>query len=184
MASYTVIYFMTWQTINNLHGYNCILEESSSLRPSEAEWSIYVSNLTSTGSDNGLSPGRRQTIIWSNAGILLIGHFKLKLQTQNKLKMATILSWPQCVNYECIVHGKKLSMMRWKQYSYYWALLCGESTGHQSIPSTNGLQCKKLMFSLLSFWINCGTNSPVSGDLRCLNVQTQTQTQTKFIQHK
>ena len=29
--------------------------------------------LTNTGSDNGLSPGRHQAIIWTNAGILLIG---------------------------------------------------------------------------------------------------------------
>ena len=29
-------------------------------------------NLTVIGSDNGLSPGRRQAIIWTNAGILLI----------------------------------------------------------------------------------------------------------------
>ena len=28
--------------------------------------------LTSIGSNNGLSPGRRQAIIWTNAGILLI----------------------------------------------------------------------------------------------------------------
>ena len=34
---------------------------------------ICVGNLTIIGSDNGLSPGRRQTIIWTNAGILLIG---------------------------------------------------------------------------------------------------------------
>ena len=34
---------------------------------------ICVSKLTSVGSDNGLSPGRRQAIIWTNAGILLIG---------------------------------------------------------------------------------------------------------------
>ena len=33
---------------------------------------IYVSKLTIIGSDNGLSPGRRQAIIWTNAGILLI----------------------------------------------------------------------------------------------------------------
>ena len=33
---------------------------------------ICVSNLTIIGSDNGLSPGRRQAIIWTNAGILLI----------------------------------------------------------------------------------------------------------------
>ena len=34
---------------------------------------IFVSKLTIIGSDNGLSPGRRQAIIWINAGILLIG---------------------------------------------------------------------------------------------------------------
>ena len=31
---------------------------------------ICVSKLTIIGSDNGLSPGRRQAIIWTNAGIL------------------------------------------------------------------------------------------------------------------
>ena len=34
---------------------------------------ICVSILTIIGSDNGLSPGRRQAIIWTNAGILLTG---------------------------------------------------------------------------------------------------------------
>ena len=34
---------------------------------------ICVSKITIIGSDNGLSPGRRQAIIWTNAGILLIG---------------------------------------------------------------------------------------------------------------
>ena len=33
---------------------------------------ICVSKLSIIGSDNGLSPGRRQAIIWTNAGILLI----------------------------------------------------------------------------------------------------------------
>ena len=33
---------------------------------------ICVSKLTIIGSDNGLSPGRRQAIIWTNAGILSI----------------------------------------------------------------------------------------------------------------
>ena len=33
---------------------------------------ICVSKLTIIGSDNGLSPERRQAIIWTNAGILLI----------------------------------------------------------------------------------------------------------------
>ena len=34
---------------------------------------ICVSKLSILGSDNGLSPGRRQAIIWTNAEILLIG---------------------------------------------------------------------------------------------------------------
>ena len=33
---------------------------------------ICVGRITISGSDNGLSPGRRQAIIWTNAGILLI----------------------------------------------------------------------------------------------------------------
>ena len=41
-----------------------------SLRPSDA---YMRSKLTIIGSDNGLSPGRRQAIIWTNAGILLVG---------------------------------------------------------------------------------------------------------------
>ena len=34
---------------------------------------ICVSKLTTIGSDNGLSPGRRPAIIWPNAGILFTG---------------------------------------------------------------------------------------------------------------
>ena len=34
---------------------------------------ICVGKQTIIGSDNGLSPGQRQAIIWTNAGILLIG---------------------------------------------------------------------------------------------------------------
>ena len=34
---------------------------------------IFVSTLTTIGSDNGLSPGWHQAIIWTNAGILWIG---------------------------------------------------------------------------------------------------------------
>ena len=34
---------------------------------------ICVGNLTIIDSDNGLSPGRRQAITWTNVGILLIG---------------------------------------------------------------------------------------------------------------
>ena len=52
------------------------------LRPLDTRWyltqrglvtHICVGNLTIIGPDNGLSPGRRQAIIWTNAEILLIG---------------------------------------------------------------------------------------------------------------
>ena len=39
---------------------------------------ICVGNLTIIGPDNGLSPGQRQAIIWTNAGILLIGPWGTK----------------------------------------------------------------------------------------------------------
>ena len=47
-----------------------VKNQLNSLRLSDAY--ICVGNLTIIGPDNGLSPGRRQAIIWTNAGTLLI----------------------------------------------------------------------------------------------------------------
>ena len=74
---------------------------------------ICVSRLTITGSDNGLSPGRRQAIMWTNAGILLIGPNLIgqKFHRNSSIfihkntiesvvcETVAILSRPQCVNY-------------------------------------------------------------------------------------
>ena len=69
---------------------------------------VCVDTLTTIASDNGLSPGGRQAIIWTNAGILLIRnlgnkHFN-KILSENDaysfkmhLKMWSA-KWPQCVN--------------------------------------------------------------------------------------
>ena len=74
---------------------------------------ICVVNLTTIGSDNGLSPGRRQAIIWTNAGILLFGPLGSKQWNLNRnwyilsqenafeivvCEIAAILSRPQCVS--------------------------------------------------------------------------------------
>ena len=55
---------------------------------------ICFSKLTTIGLDNGLSPGQRQAIIWTNAGILLIGplgtnfsEILLRIQTFSFKKM-------------------------------------------------------------------------------------------------
>ena len=49
-----------------------------------------VSKIIIVVSDNGLSPCRRQAIIWTNAGILFIGHFGLKF-SEILIKINTFL---------------------------------------------------------------------------------------------
>ena len=60
---------------------------------------------TIIGSDNGLSPGRLQAIIWTNAGILLIGPLGINfseililIPTVSFKKMHLNMSRRQCVN--------------------------------------------------------------------------------------
>ena len=79
---------------------------------------ICVSKIIIIGSDNGLSSGRRQAIIWTNARILLNGYWgtnfseilieissfsfeKMHLKMLSG-KMVAILSRPQCVNMQHI----------------------------------------------------------------------------------
>ena len=72
---------------------------------------ICVSKLTIIGSDNGLSPGQCQAIIWTNAGILLIQTFNeissdihtISFIQENVFENviceeAAILSQPQCIS--------------------------------------------------------------------------------------
>ena len=82
---------------------------------------ICVGNLAIIGSDNGFSPGRRQAIIWTNDGILLIGplgtnfsEIWIWIETFSLKKMhfvcevASILSRPQCVNVNSIAKALEL----------------------------------------------------------------------------
>ena len=76
---------------------------------------IYISRLTSIGSDNGLLPGRSQAIIWTNAGILLIEHFRtnfseifIKMYAFSSRKMHLKMSfgkrWPFCLGLNVLIH--------------------------------------------------------------------------------
>ena len=62
--------------ISSNDGWRLIINSQSSVKLPLFHWGrvthIVVSKLSIIGSDNGLSPGR-QAIIWTNAGILLIG---------------------------------------------------------------------------------------------------------------
>ena len=90
---------------------------------------ICVSKLTIIGSDNGLSPGRRQAIIWTSDGISLIAPLGknlsgilIKIHTSSlkksilkcRLGNAVILSRPQCVNEQkkwCLILYSKIAIL-------------------------------------------------------------------------
>ena len=107
---------------------------------------ICVSKLTIIGSDNGLSPGRRQAIIWNNAGILLIeplgtnfSEILIKIQTFSlkkiRLKMSSAKYCPFCLSLDVLTNSSHaeqnipdLSRTRWTP----WLLLPWlQATGHQ-----------------------------------------------------
>ena len=69
---------------------------------------ICLSKLTIIGSENGLSPGQHQGIIWTNAGILLIGLLGTKFSEilidiykfsfkKMQLEMSSGKWWPFCL---------------------------------------------------------------------------------------
>ena len=81
---------------------------------------ICVSDLTSIGSDNGLSPGRRQAIIRTNAGILLIrplgtnfGEFLVEILIfsfkKMRLKVSSAKRRPFCLGFN------ELMTMLWSE---------------------------------------------------------------------
>ena len=93
---------------------------------------ICISKLTNIGSDNGLSPGRRQAIIWTNAGILLIrtlgtnfseilnvihAFHSRKCIWKCRLRNAIHFPWPQCAKVVIIHHNLYCRLHAWNGYS-------------------------------------------------------------------
>ena len=75
---------------------------------------ICVGKLTIIGSDNGLSPDRRQAIIWTNAGLLLIGplatnfsEILIEILTfsfkKMRLKVSSAKRWPFCLGLNVLM---------------------------------------------------------------------------------
>ena len=76
---------------------------------------ICVGKLTIIGSDNGLSPDRRQAIIWTNDGILLIRPLGTNFSeilieiltfsfTKMRLKVSSAKRWPFCLGLNVLTH--------------------------------------------------------------------------------
>ena len=117
---------------------------------------ICISKLSVIGSDNGLSPGRRQAIIWTNTGILLIltlgtnfSEILIKIHTLSSEKMHLKVSsakWqPFCLSLNMLTHCPLM-------------MSCG-AWWHQAITWTN------VHFLLLKFcgphltWEQCHVES-------------------------
>ena len=85
---------------------------------------ICVVKLTIIGSDNGLSPGRRQATIWTNFGILLIGplgtNFSgilIGIQTFSFKKMHLKMSSAKwrifCLGLNVLINPKVIWLLHW-----------------------------------------------------------------------
>ena len=107
---------------------------------------ICVSKLTIIGSDNGLSPERRQFNIWTNAGILLIG--TLGTSFSEILGEINTFSFKK-------MHLKTSSAKRWPFCLGLNVLICH--------PFVKGI-CRRRTSERI--WTNCWTTILVAGDLR------------------
>ena len=108
---------------------------------------ICVGNLTIIGSDNGLSPGRRQAIILTNAGILLIGHLGINF--------SGILFEIQTFPFKEM--RLKLSSAKWRPFCLGLIVLTDLSVIHLGpcgcITQKNVLRGTSVQFT--SLWLHC-----------------------------
>ena len=94
---------------------------------------ICVGNLTIISSDNGLSPGRHQAIIWTDAGILLI--------------------WPLATNFsEILIKIRTVSFkkMRLKVLPVKWRPIC---IGLNVLTPSNWCKCNMIQTRTCSIWL-------------------------------
>ena len=142
---------------------------------------ICVGKQTIIVSDNSLSPGRRQAIIWANDGILFIGpleqtsvkfqskfqHFIHKNSIESAVcEMASILSRPKCVKQSLTIGSDAL---QWRHNG------CDGVSNHQPhdclLNRLFGRRSKKT--SKLRVTGLCVGNTPVTGEFQALKQQQQ-----------
>ena len=91
---------------------------------------ICVGKLTIIGSDNGLSPGRRQVIIWTSAGILLIvplwtnfSEIWIEIITfsfkKMRLKVSSAKWRPFCLGLNVLTLNKMVAIDRWYFHNHF-----------------------------------------------------------------
>ena len=119
---------------------------------------ICISELTIIGSDNGLSPGRRQAIIWNNAGLLLIeplrsnfSEISIRIQTFSFKKMHLNMSsakWrPFCLSLNVLTHGDschQFGSCKVHELTWFWTVKFGEWRNTMHIR----VYCSDILWSL------------------------------------
>ena len=141
---------------------------------------ICVGNLAIIGSDNGLSPGRRQAIIWTNAGILSIGplgtnfsEILIKIDTLSFKKMYLKISsgkWrPCCLGLDVFNNAfSSIFQHRWlhdQNQRYRGPVSISHTTSYGKISQI--LETAKFVFRIVrSLWNSAGTSATLLS--RCL----------------
>ena len=109
---------------------------------------ICVSKISIIGSDNGLSPGRRQAIIWTNAGILLIGPLGTNFSedlieiltfsfTKVQSKVSSAKWWPFCLGLNVLKSDLWFTIVTTTLYAMwckYWTKRDGNMNLNITIP--------------------------------------------------
>ena len=133
---------------------------------------ICVSKVTIIDLDNGLSPGWRQAIIWTNAGILLIGPFgtnfsenwiEIIIIEENAFKnvvckMVVISPWPQYDEFQ----SDAFLELTLNQCLYS---LCGKTSYRQYLWNLEAARLDVIM--IVSLWDLTGISAALL--LRCLS---------------
>ena len=124
---------------------------------------ICVSKLSILGSDNGLSPGRRQAIIWTNAGILSI-------RTLGS-------NFSEILNE---IHAFSFKKMHLKMSS---GKRRPSSLGLNVLQSAAGTQLTKLSITVMSKWAQWRLKSPALRLFTQPFIQTQIKENIKAMRH-
>ena len=106
---------------------------------------ICVSKLTTIGSDNGLAPHRHQAIIWTNAGILLIGPLRTNFIEifieiyifsfkKMHLKLSSVKRRPFCLGLNVLMirqhsfrHQRATLRTNWVNWLVCWRIMAFHS---------------------------------------------------------
>ena len=103
---------------------------------------IYVSKLSIIGSDNGLLPGRCQAMIWTHAGILLIGPLgtniiEISIAIWTFSLASCLWTWHNIMHLFSPKHQMEM-------LSRYWEWICRQSLSFMIGVSTPNLYSREL----------------------------------------